>query len=210
MVVPAVIGLGIVAALAVFYRKYYYAFDDKVVFVDESNNPIGTGDKLPSHTGDTQLHRAFSVFLFDSRGKFLMQQRALSKKTWPGVWSNSCCGHVMLHEETESAAKRRLKYELGLTGIDLTLALPNFRYRAEKDGVVENEICPVFVGVTDRVPRPNPSEVETVKWVDWDQFVETVDDPETDISPWAVEEVRELLESDVFRSVYPASSRGVR
>ena len=208
--IPAVTGLGIVAALVVFYRKYHYAFDDKVVFVDESNDPIGTGDKLPSHTDDTQLHRAFSVFLYDRDGKFLMQQRALSKKTWPGVWSNSCCGHVMLHETTESAAKRRLKFELGLTGIDLTLALPDFRYRAEKDGVVENEICPVFVGVTDRIPRPNPSEVETVKWVEWNEFVVSIEDPDTDISPWAVEEVRELVRSDTFRAVYPGRPASVR
>ena len=208
--VPAVLRLAMAGGLVYFYCKFHYAFDDKVVFVDESNNPIGTGDKLPSHTDDTQLHRAFSVFLFDPQGRFLMQQRALSKKTWPGVWSNSCCGHVMLHEATEAAAERRLMFELGLTGIDLTLALPKFRYRAEKDGIVENEICPVFVGVTDRVPRPNPAEVESVKWVDWDEFVRTIDDPETDISPWAVEEVKELLKSDVFRSVYPAVSAGVR
>lgn len=203
LAISAAGGLAIVVALVAFYRKFHYSFDDKVVFVDEFNSPIGTGDKLPSHTGNTQLHRAFSVFLFDPMGRFLMQQRAFSKKTWPGVWSNSCCGHVMLHETTEAAARRRLKFELGLTGIGLTLALPNFRYRAEKDGVVENEMCPVFVGVTDRVPRPNPSEVEAVKWVDWEEFVRSIDDPDTDISPWAVEEVRELLRSDEFKAVYP-------
>ena len=203
LVVPAVTGLCIFAGLVLFYRKFHYSFDDKIVFVDEEDNPIATGDKLPGHTGDTKLHRAFSVFLFNPSGEFLMQHRALSKKTWPGVWSNSACGHVMLHETTEAAARRRLKFELGLTGIDLTLVLPDFRYRAEKDGVVENELCPVFVGVTDHLPRPNPAEVESVKWVDWDEFVASLDDPETDISPWAVEEVRELLRSEVFRKIYP-------
>ena len=200
---PAVLGLALFAGLVIFYKKFHYSFDDKIVFVDEANNPIATGDKLPGHTDETKLHRAFSVFLFNSQGEFLMQQRALSKKTWPGVWSNTVCGHVMLHEATEAAAKRRLKYEMGMSGIDLRLALPDFRYRAEKDGVVENEICPVFVGVTDRRPDPNPAEVESVKWVDWGQFVESLDDPKTDISPWAVEEVRELLMSDIFRQVYP-------
>ena len=203
MAAPAVIGLATFAGLVIFYKKFHYSFDDKIVFVDDANNPIATGDKLPGHTDDTKLHRAFSVFLFDRQGKFLMQQRALSKKTWPGVWSNTVCGHVMLHESTVTAAKRRMRYELGLSGIKLDLALPDFRYRAVKEGVVENEICPVFVGVTDRQPRPNPAEVESVKWVDWEEFVGSIDDPETDISPWAVEEVRELLESDVFRRVYP-------
>lgn len=206
LTISAVTGLAIVAALVVFYRRYHYAFDDKVVFVDEANKAIATGDKLPSHTDNTKLHRAFSVFLFDREGKFLMQQRALSKKTWPGVWSNSCCGHVMLHESTEAAVRRRLRYELGLTGIDLTLVLPDFRYRAEKDGIVENEICPVFMGVTNKSPRPNPTEVESVKWVDWEEFVEWAEDPETDISPWAVEEARELIRSEVFHKIYPQKS----
>jgi len=199
---PAAIGFFIFLGLTAFYLKFHYSFDDKIVFVDEHDTPIRTGDKLPSHNSNTELHRAFSVFLFNSNGEFLMQQRALSKKTWPGVWSNSCCGHVMLHENTEAAARRRLKYELGLTGIELTNALPEFRYRAEKDGIVENEICPVFIGVNDKQPRRNPDEVESTKWVDWDEFVASLDDPTTDISPWAIEEVRELLASDVFNELY--------
>lgn len=202
LVAPALIGFATFVALVFFYFKKRYSFDDKIVFIDESNTPIATGDKLPSHNSDTRLHRAFSVFLFNVRGEFLMQQRALSKKTWPGVWSNSCCGHVMLHETIEAAARRRLKYELGLTGIELKPALPDFRYRAEKDGIVENEVCPVFVGFTDDDPRRNPAEVEATKWVDWNEFVASLDDPATDISPWAIEEVRELLASDVFKYLY--------
>ena len=208
LVTAAVVGLGLFAGLVVFYRKFHYSFDDKIVFVDEANVPFATGDKLPGHTDDTKLHRAFSVFLFNSKGEFLMQQRALSKKTWPGVWSNSACGHVMLHEKTEAAAKRRLKYELGLSSIDLTLALPNFRYRAEKDGVVENEICPVFIGFVDGQPQRNPIEVEATKWVDWHGFVDSLDHPETHISPWAVQEVRQLVESDIFKREYAATTRG--
>ncbi len=198
LVWPAVVGLVVFIGLTVLYRKFSYAFDDKIVFVDEGNTPIATGDKLPSHTDDTALHRAFSVFLFNEKGEFLMQQRAMSKKTWPGVWSNSCCGHLMLHETVLDAAKRRLKFELGISGVDLTVALPDFRYRAEKDGVVENEICPVFIGKLASEPRPNPDEVETVKWVKWNEFVSSLDDPETDISPWAILEVRELLASKKF------------
>jgi isopentenyl-diphosphate delta-isomerase type 1 len=208
LVAPAVIGFVVFLGLTAFYLKFHYFFDDKIVFVDEHNIPIRTGDKLPSHNSNTELHRAFSVFLFNSNGEFLMQQRALSKKTWPGVWSNSCCGHVMLHERTEAAARRRLKYELGLTGIELTNALPGFRYRAEKDSIVENEICPVFVGFTDKQPSRNPEEVESTKWVDWNEFVASLDDPATDISPWAIEEVRELLASDVFDELY--KSRTIR
>lgn len=192
---PLGIGIFVVGLLAAFYTKYYYAFDDMIVYVDEDNNAIGTSRKLPAHDGETRRHRAFSVFIFNDKGELLLQQRALTKKTWPGVWSNSCCGHVMLHEPTEAAARRRLKYELGMQVDNLYLILPDFRYRAEKDGVVENEICPVFVGFASALPRPNPLEVNDVRWVDWEQFVVEVADPANGYSPWAREEV-ELLARD--------------
>jgi isopentenyl-diphosphate delta-isomerase len=170
-----------------------------IVLVDRENNPTGTAPKLDAHNSATELHRAFSVFIFNRRGELLLQRRSLTKKTWPGVWSNSCCGHVMLHESTERAASRRLKHELGLADIELTMALPDFRYRAEKDGVVENEICPVLIGLTDREPQINPLEVADIRWVDWNMFLASVDDAETQISPWASEEVRLLADSDVFK-----------
>ena len=199
MVAPAIIGAAILLGLIVVWRRHHIAFDEMIVLVDGDNKPIGTAPKLDAHNSTTELHRAFSVFIFNRRGELLLQQRSLAKKTWPGVWSNSCCGHVMLHESTESAANRRLKHELGLAEIELTMALPDFRYRAEKDGVVENEICPVLIGLTDREPQINRSEVASIRWVDWKTFLASVDDPETQISPWASEEVRLLADSDVFK-----------
>ncbi len=175
--------------------------DDLVVLVDDDDRVVGTAGKRETHHADTPLHRGFSVFLFNRQGEFLMQQRALTKKTWPGVWSNSCCGHPMLDETVKAAAARRIEYELGMTGIDLKIALPDFRYRAEKDGVVENELCPVLIGVTDKEPVPNPSEVERIKWVDWDSFVTSLDDPQNGISPWAVQEVRLLIEAESFKQM---------
>ncbi len=195
MWMPVMIGIVVLLMLTAFYLRYHYTFDDMIVYVDEENNAIGTSPKLSAHDGDTKRHRAFSIFLFNSKGELLLQQRALTKKTWPGVWSNSCCGHVMLHETVAAAAKRRLKYELGITGVKLEIILPDFRYRAEKDGVVENEICPVFVGFTDALPAHNPAEVNDVRWVDWQQFVDDVSDPANGYSPWAREEV-ELLNAD--------------
>ena len=194
-VAPTWIGLGMLLALMAFYAKYHYPFDDMIVMVDENNIPIGTERKLPAHDGDTKLHRAFSVFLFNDKGELLLQQRALAKKTWPGVWSNSACGHVMLHETVEDAAQRRLKYELGVTGTELRVVLPDFRYRAEKDGVMENEICPVLVGFVSGQPRPNPAEVNDLRWVDWNSFLSHVSDPGNGFSPWAIKEV-ELLAKD--------------
>ena len=171
--------------------------DEVIVFVDESGIPIGTGPKADSHHSGTHLHLAFSVFLFNSNGELLLQQRALTKKTWPGVWSNSCCGHLLPGERTEDAAARRLSHELGFSNIDLTIALPDFRYRAELDGVVENEICPVLVGFTDVEPDPNPDEVNAVRWMHWDQVLKSVTDPQLQLSPWAIEEVQLLAHSEL-------------
>jgi len=195
MMGPLIVGLAVLAFLTVFYVKYYYAFDDMIVLVDENNNLIGTAPKLAAHNHDTKRHRAFSVFIFNNKGELLLQQRSLTKKTWPGVWSNSCCGHVMLHESVENAARRRLSYELGLKVSKLEMILPDFRYRAEKDGVVENEICPVLVGFTTKEPEPNPEEVGEIKWASWAEFVQTVSDPANVYFPWAIEEV-ELLSKD--------------
>jgi isopentenyl-diphosphate delta-isomerase len=113
----------------------------------------------------------------------------------------------MLHESVVRAAARRLKYELGLGGIELDIALPNFRYRAEKDGIVENEICPVLIGVTDREPVPNPTEVANVRWISWSEFLNSLDDPGTDISPWAKQEVQLLTESEAFRNWFAREVR---
>lgn len=195
MVVPAVIGLAGTVSIAAIYFRFRYPFDDMVVLVDENNVPIATARKLPTHDADTPLHRAFSVFIFSEEGELLLQQRAGSKKTWPLVWSNSCCGHVMLHETTADAARRRVKFELGLTGIRLKCILPDFRYRAEKDGVVENEICPVFVGFTTREPRPNADEVEATQWLPWATFVIESSRAENVLSPWATQEAM-LLSRD--------------
>ncbi len=199
MLWPAVIGIVIVLGFAVFWVRNFYRFDEMIVLVADDGTPLATQAKATVHDGDTPLHSAFSVFLFNDRGELLLQRRALSKKTWPGVWSNSCCGHVMLHEKTIDGAKRRLKFELGISGVKLELILPDFRYRAEKDGVVENEICPVFVGRTGKLPKPNPDEVAETKWVDWEEFRATISLPESGISPWAVEEVELLAASEKFQ-----------
>ena len=183
---------------------------ETVVLVDAENNVIGTAAKRDVHHSATPLHRGFSAFIFDGNGRLLLQQRAFSKRTWPGVWSNSCCGHPALDESSEDAAARRLSFELGMTGIELINVLPDFRYRAEKDGVVENEICPVFVGFTDKQPVINPDEVEATKWVDWNEFIASLDDPATDISPWAVMEVRQLLSNQTFVDQYDLRTLSAR
>jgi len=169
--------------------------EELVVLVDDHNRPIGTAPKADVHTKNTPLHRAFSVYVFNDSGEVLTQQRSSKKITWPLVWSNSCCGHVLPQEKVEDAVKRRVRQELSLVLEEVQVALPEFRYRAELDGIVENEICPVFLAKTEQVCKPNPSEIEQIQWVPWHEFVRGINDPETIYSPWAVLQVTELLAS---------------
>ncbi|MBT3480114.1 MAG: isopentenyl-diphosphate Delta-isomerase [Opitutales bacterium] len=171
---------------------------EHVVLLDLDGNPIGTMDKRSVHTANTPLHSAFSIFLFDGKGNMLSQKRAHSKKTWPGIWSNACCGHPASGESHLDAAHRRLEQELGLTQIELMNALPNFRYRAELDGIVENEICPVFIGQCSVEPTPNPKEVAATEWIPWKTFADSckglTQTRFDSFSPWSHLEGQLLLE----------------
>ena len=93
--------------------------EELVVLVDNNNNPIGTAEKDTVHTTDTPLHRAFSLFIFNSHNQVLLTKRASSKKTFPGVWTNTVCGHLAPEETPVAAATRRLQEELGISGIQL-------------------------------------------------------------------------------------------
>lgn len=161
---------------------------DHVVLVDEHNQPIGTVPKLEAHSAHTPLHRGFSVFLFDTQRNLLLQKRSRKKKTWPLVWSNSCCGHPQLDESTINAAKRRLAFELGITKAEIRMAFPNYRYRFEKDGIVENELCPVMIAFTSQKPRINSEEVEAIKWAAWKEWLKEVKKHPEQYSPWCIEQ----------------------
>jgi isopentenyl-diphosphate delta-isomerase len=180
--------------------------EELIVLVDEQDHPIGVAPKLESHHAQTPLHRAFSCFVFNRQGQFLLTQRALSKRVFPGVWTNSCCGHPAPGETTEDAVRRRLRDELGLSVERLTLVLPNFRYRAEMSGIVENEICPVYVALTSTELRLNPAEVEAFAWIEWDEFVHRVQEKPESLSPWSVLETVQLLACDAFQQFRRASN----
>jgi isopentenyl-diphosphate delta-isomerase len=178
---------------------------EHVVLVNEDNQVIGTAPKSEVHTMHTPLHRAFSLFLFRPQDKlFLIQQRWSGKKTWPLVWSNSCCGHPELFESTEDAVKRRAKYELGVENFDVLTEVSPYRYRFERYGVVENEICPIFFGMSSDEIHPNPTEVESIEWLDWDDFKKRAFADLTTFSEWCKEELLLLEQSEIFNTYIKA------
>jgi isopentenyl-diphosphate delta-isomerase len=165
-----------------------------VVLVADDGTPIGTADKATVHSATTPLHLAFSCYLFDSEDRLLLTRRALSKKTWPGVWTNTCCGHPGPGESSEDATRRRLRDELGITVGELKPVLPKFRYRAvAADGMVENEICPVYFATVDADPEVDPEEVMDWAWIDRRAFVAAITAAPIAFSPWAVDQVSELV-----------------
>jgi isopentenyl-diphosphate delta-isomerase len=184
---------------------------EKVVLLNEQGQAIGEVDKQNVHHAQTPLHAAFSVFLFDRSGNMLCQKRALHKKTWPGVWSNACCGHPSPGESTANAAQRRIMEELGLSGISLHIALPDFRYRATFQGIVENELCPVFIGIIEQhAIRLNPDEVASLKWVPWAAFKAACKSPETSpfahFSVWSLMEGKQLAASGMVEQLLSESA----
>ena len=117
-----------------------------VVLVDHTGDPIGVRAKAEVHGLSTPRHLAFSCHVVDGRGRLLVTRRALSKKTWPGVWTNSFCGHPAPDETLEEAVRRRSEFELGLSIDRITCAIPDFAYVArDASGIEENEHCPVFI-----------------------------------------------------------------
>jgi len=166
---------------------------ETVVLLDNAGNVVGEADKATVHTTDTPLHLAFSCHVFDSAGRVLVTRRALSKLTWPGVWTNSFCGHPAPGESVEDAIARRASAELGIVVSELKLVLPDFRYRAvDASGIVENEICPVYRAVTTDVVAGNPDEVSEWEWVDPASLTAAAGAAPYAFSPWLVWQLEQI------------------
>ena len=166
---------------------------EEVVLLDDTGQPIGTALKVGVHGPDTPLHLAFSCHVLNEFGQVLITRRALGKTTWPGVWANSFCGHPQPAEPVLDAIHRRAEYELGLELSDIELALPLFRYRAtDTSGLVENEICPVYLAICTTLPEPHPREVMDFAWVDPVALGESIRLTPLVFSPWLVLQARLL------------------
>ncbi|MGP5688515.1 isopentenyl-diphosphate Delta-isomerase [Glutamicibacter ardleyensis] len=164
-----------------------------VILLSEDGEPIGACPKELVHTQNTALHQAFSCYLFNTQGQLLVTRRALSKLTWPGVWTNSFCGHPMPGEPIEEAVRRHAAHELGARVTGPSVVLPDFAYRAvDASGIVENERCPVFIATLDNELTPNPDEVMDYQWVDVANLEASVAQTPWAFSPWVVEQLAQF------------------
>ena len=139
---------------------------DLVILVDEADRELGTMDKLEAHQKGL-LHRAISVFIFNTNNELLLQRRASGKYHSANLWTNTCCSHPFPGENTHEAATRRLYEEMGLhSKLEFKTS---FMYKTEFDnGLTEHEFDHVFTGISEEVPLPDPMEVSEYKWLTLD------------------------------------------
>lgn len=160
---------------------------EHVILLDEQDKPSGMLEKYTAHTLDTPLHLAFSCWLFNEHSQLLVTRRSLAKKAWPGVWTNSVCGHPQTGETFEQAVARRCRFELGVDIHSITPVYPEFRYRAvAPNGIVENEVCPVYAAQRASPLQINPDEVMDFQWCNLEDVFSGIRATPWAFSPWMV------------------------
>lgn len=157
--------------------------NESLILVDEHDQELGHQDKLTCHSGKGLLHRAFSIFIFNSEGKMLLQQRSAEKKLWPLFWSNSCCSHPRQGETMAIATQRRLQQELGfITNLQY---LYKFKYHVPYlDEGSEFELCWVFVGQSDQTIHINKNEIANCRFISGRELELEMQQIPEQFTPW--------------------------
>jgi isopentenyl-diphosphate delta-isomerase len=166
---------------------------EELILVDIEDNEVGYRSKADCHDGPGELHRAFSLFLFNNDGELLLQQRSAEKRLWPGYWSNSCCSHPRRGETLPIATMRRLRDELN-TAAALEYVY-QFCYQARfSEAGSENELCHVYLGRIDGDIRPNDSEIESIRFILAKDLDEKLAAQPQQFTPWFIKEWQTLKE----------------
>jgi isopentenyl-diphosphate delta-isomerase len=156
---------------------------EELILVDDQDREHGYLSKAACHDGAGILHRAFSAFLFNPAGELLLQQRADSKRLWPGFWSNSCCSHPRRGESMATATGRRLAEELNIAA-ELNFVY-KFRYHAAFGELgSEHELCHVFLGRIDGEVRANAEEIAATRFVSAAALDRELSESPDRFTPW--------------------------
>jgi len=154
-----------------------------LILVDSEDQPIGELDKAACHNDEGTLHRAFSLFVLNSKGQILLQKRAKNKRLWGGYWSNSCCSHPRAGESIADAVLRRSEQELGLA-VDAKFVY-KFEYSAKfGEAGSERELCSVYVAQTSDEPVFNTEEISACRWVSPAKLAKALVDNADHYTPW--------------------------
>ena len=155
---------------------------NEVILVDTENTKLGIMDKYEAHTKG-ELHRAFSVFIFNGNGELLLQQRAAKKYHGANLWTNTCCSHQQASETTLEAANDRLDYEMGLQAN--LQEIFSFIYHAEvENNLIEHELDIVLFGIHNQDPIPNLEEVKDFKWIGIDELEKWMKEKPEEFTYW--------------------------
>jgi isopentenyl-diphosphate delta-isomerase len=165
--------------------------EDELILVNAQDEIIGFREKEKCHLNNGTLHRAFSIFIFNSKGELLLQQRGKYKMLWSLFWSNTCCSHPRRGETIENAAARRIVEECGIA-CELK-RIYKFKYSSKFNDIgSENEICHVFIGRNDDDPVVAPEEIENWKWIKINELLADVSNNPKRYTPWFKLELEEL------------------
>jgi isopentenyl-diphosphate delta-isomerase len=169
-----------------------------VILVDEQDKTIGKMEKQQAHL-EGLLHRAFSIFIFNSEKKLLLQKRASSKYHCGGLWTNTCCSHPRENEEIQDAAIRRLQEEMGMH-CELT-PIFSFLYKAElENGLTEHEFDHVFIGQSNQIPAINKEEVDDFRYVGMEELQLEINESPQNFTPWFILALDRVTEINALQS----------
>jgi len=172
----------------------------RVILVDRQDRAIGTEEKIRAHQGPGLLHRAFSVFISDGRGRLMMQRRAATKYHFAGRWSNTACSHPAPGDNLADAAQQTLRREMGLTTPLRVVANLIYRATDRHSGLTEHEFVHLLVGNSDLSPSPDPSEVDEWAWITPETLQTAIAEDPAEYTPWLAIGMRRLAQLDQIDS----------
>jgi isopentenyl-diphosphate delta-isomerase len=171
----------------------------QVVLVNQKDQTLGLENKLKAHQGKGKLHRAISVYLFNSQAELLIQQRSRHKMLWPLYWTNTVCSHPYPNEPYQAAAERRLQEEFGIKA-KLKLHHQFIYHEQYKNIGSEHELDAVFTGISDDQPQPDKQEIAGWQYIKLADLKKEIKQHPNKYTPWFKLSLKKLKSSDIFKT----------